>query len=99
MTNLLPTEDRLVIRRSDNTQTTTPGGLYIPENAKEKPVTGLVLAAGPGRINDAGLVPMMVKVGQTVLYGKYAGTEVTVDGDDLLILRETDVLAVVPPKV
>jgi chaperonin GroES len=71
------------------------GGLYIPDTAKEKPQQGEILAVGPGRYEKDKRVPMEVKVGDKVLYGKYSGTEVTIDGAQVLILRESDVLAVV----
>ena len=71
------------------------GGLYIPDTAKEKPQQGEVIAVGPGRTEDGKRVPMEVKAGDKVLYGKYSGTEVTIDGVQLLILRESDILAVV----
>ena len=71
------------------------GGLYIPDTAKEKPQQGTVVAVGPGRLNDDGeRMPMEVKIGDRVLYGKYAGTEVTVDGNEYLIVKESDILAV-----
>jgi chaperonin GroES len=71
------------------------GGLYIPDTAKEKPQQGEIVAAGPGRYEDGKRIPLDVKVGDRVLYGKYSGTEVTVDNDQYLILRESDVLAVI----
>jgi chaperonin GroES len=71
------------------------GGLFIPDTAKEKPQQGEIIAVGPGRYEKNVRVPMEVKVGDKVLYGKYSGTEVTIDNDQFLILRETDVLAVV----
>jgi len=71
------------------------GGLYIPDTAKEKPQQGEVVAVGPGRTEDGKKVPMEVKAGDKVLYGKYSGTEVTIDGEQLLILRESDILAIV----
>jgi chaperonin GroES len=71
------------------------GGLYIPDTAKEKPQQGEVMAVGPGRIEDGKRVDMELKVGDKVLYGKYSGTEVTVENEQYLILRESDVLAVV----
>ena len=71
------------------------GGLYIPDTAKEKPQQGEVVAVGPGRIEDGKLVPMELKAGQTVLYGKYSGTEVTLDDTQYLIIKESDVLAIV----
>jgi chaperonin GroES len=72
----------------------TRGGLFIPDTAKEKPQEGEILAVGPGRFDEGKRVPMDVKVGDKVLYGKYSGTEVIIDGESLLILRESDVLAV-----
>jgi chaperonin GroES len=71
------------------------GGLYIPDTAKEKPQQGEVIAVGPGRTEDGKRVPMEVKAGDKVLYGKYSGTEVTIEGEQLLILRESDILAIV----
>ena len=94
--NLQPLEDRIVVRPSEF-EATTASGLVIPDTAKEKPQQGDVLAIGPGRrseITDE-IVPMDVSVGDTVLYSKYGGTEITVEGEDLLILNARDVLAVV----
>ena len=71
------------------------GGLYIPDTAKEKPQQGEVIAVGPGRTEDGKRVPMEVKAGDKVLFGKYSGTEVTIEGEQLLILRESDILAIV----
>jgi chaperonin GroES len=71
------------------------GGLYIPDTAKEKPQQGEIVAVGPGRFEKDKRVPMEVKVGDKVLYGKYSGTEVTIEGDQYLILRESDVLAII----
>ena len=88
-----PLADRVVIRALEETEQMR-GGLYIPDTAKEKPQQGEVVAVGPGRFEKEQRVPMEVKVGDKVLYGKYSGTEVTVDGEQLLILRESDVLAV-----
>jgi len=89
-----PLEDRVVISPSEEMESMR-GGLYIPDTAKEKPQQGEIIAVGPGRVSDQGerLVPD-VKAGDKVLYGKYSGTEVTVDGESYLILREPDVLAV-----
>ena len=90
-----PLEDRILVQANE-AETTTASGLVIPDTAKEKPQEGTVLAVGPGRIDDKGnRVPIDVKVGETVLYSKYGGTEVTIDGDDLLILTSRDVLAIV----
>jgi chaperonin GroES len=88
-----PLADRVVIKAIEETEQMR-GGLYIPDTAKEKPQQGEIIAVGPGRYEDGKLVPMGVKVGDKVLYGKYSGTEVTVDGENYLILRESDVLAV-----
>jgi chaperonin GroES len=88
-----PLADRVVVRSLENTEQTR-GGLYIPDTAKEKPQQGEIVAAGPGRYDEGKRVPMEVKVGDKVLYGKYSGTEVTIDGEMLLILRESDVLAI-----
>jgi chaperonin GroES len=92
--NLKPVADRVVVRPS-KAEEKTKGGIIVPDTAKEKPVWGEVIAAGPGRVSDDGkLVAMGVKVGDKVLYGKYSGTEVTVDGEDLLIMRESDIFAI-----
>ena len=94
--NIKPLEDRIVVKPLDAEQTTA-SGLVIPDTAKEKPQTGDVLAVGPGRRSEQSgdLVPMEVGVGDTVVYSKYGGTEITVEGEDLLILNARDVLAVV----
>ena len=93
---LQPLEDRIVVQANEGDQTTA-SGLVIPDTAKEKPQQGEVLAVGPGkRAESTGeLIVLDVKVGDTVLYSKYGGTEVTIDGDDLLILTSRDVLAIV----
>ena len=91
---LAPLADRVVVRALEETETMR-GGLYIPDTAKEKPQQGEVIAVGPGRFEKDKRVPMDVKVGDKVLYGKYSGTEVTIDGEQYLILRESDVLAIV----
>jgi chaperonin GroES len=90
-----PLSDRVVVQALEEAEQTR-GGLYIPDTAKEKPQQGKVIAVGPGKLSDQGerLAPDL-KVGDTVLYGKYSGTEVTVDGEEYLILRESDVLAVI----
>ena len=94
--NLQPLEDRIVVRPSES-EATTASGLVIPDTAKEKPQQGDVLAVGPGRRSEqtGDLVPMDVAVGDTVVYSKYGGTEITVEGEDLLILNARDVLALV----
>ena len=89
-----PLADRVVIRALEETESMR-GGLYIPDTAKEKPQQGEIVAVGPGRFDEGKRVPMDVKVGDKVLYGKYSGTEVTLDGEQYLILRESDVLAVI----
>ena len=89
-----PLADRVVIRAMEEAEQMR-GGLYIPDTAKEKPQQGEIVAVGPGRYEKDKRVPLEVKVGDKVLYGKYSGTEVTIDGEQYLILRESDVLAVV----
>ena len=93
--NLQPLEDRIVVRPSDS-ESTTASGLVIPDPAKEKPQQGDVLAVGPGRRSEqtGELVPMDVAEGDTVVYSKYGGTEITVGGEDLLILNARDVLGI-----
>jgi chaperonin GroES len=90
-----PLSDRVVVQALEESEQTR-GGLYIPDTAKEKPQQGKIIAVGPGKLSDQGerLAPD-VKKGDTVLYGKYSGTEVTVDGEEYLILRESDILAVI----
>lgn len=91
---LTPLEDKIIVKQAQ-AETQTASGLYIPDNAKEKPQQGEVLAVGPGRRNDAGeRIPMDVKVGDKVLYSKYGGTEVSYAGEDYLILGSRDVLAI-----
>ena len=88
---LRPLHDRLIVKRLDGEEKTA-GGLFIPDTAKEKPQKGTVIAAGNGKKTDEGkTVSMDVKVGDTVLFGKYAGTEIKVDGDELLMMREDDI--------
>jgi chaperonin GroES len=93
---LKPLADRVVVKALEETETMR-GGLYIPDTAKEKPQQGEIIAAGPGKFDEKGgrRIPMDVKVGDKVLYTKYSGTETTIDGERLLILRESDVLAIV----
>jgi chaperonin GroES len=93
-TKVTPLADRVVVKALEETEQMR-GGLFIPDTAKEKPQQGEIIAVGPGRYEDAKLVPMSVKVGDKVLYGKYSGTEVTIDNEAYLILRESDVLAVI----
>ena len=89
-----PLADRVVVKAMEEAEQMR-GGLYIPDTAKEKPQQGEVIAVGPGRTEDGKRVPMEVKTGDKVLYGKYSGTEVPIDGEQLLILRESDILAIV----
>jgi chaperonin GroES len=93
--NLQPLEDRIVVRPNESEEKTA-SGLVIPDTAKEKPQQGEVLAVGPGKRaeNTGELIPLDVKVGDTVVYSKYGGTEITADGEDLLILNGRDVLAI-----
>jgi chaperonin GroES len=89
-----PLHDRILVKRTDS-EAKTKGGIIIPDTAKEKPQEALVVAVGPGRVNDDGkVVPMEVKKGDKVLFGKYSGSEVILDGEEHLIIREEDVLAV-----
>jgi chaperonin GroES len=93
--NIKPLSDRVVIKPAPADEK-VQGGIIIPDTAKEKPQKGTVVAAGPGRVSDNGqLIPMTVKVKDKVLYGKYSGTEVTIDNDEYLIIRESDILAIV----
>jgi chaperonin GroES len=90
-----PLHDRVVVRRID-AEEKTAGGIIIPDTAKEKPQQGEVLAVGPGKRDDAGnLVPLDVKAGDQILFGKWSGTEVKIDGQDLLIMKEDDIMGVV----
>jgi chaperonin GroES len=91
---IVPLSDRVVVRPLEDEEQTR-GGLYIPDTAKEKPQKGEIMAVGPGKVSDQGeRISPDVKAGDQVLYGKYSGTEVTVDGEAYLILRESDVLAI-----
>ena len=91
---LTPLEDKIIVKQAE-AQTQTASGLYIPDNAKEKPQQGEVLAVGPGRRDDKGeRIPMGVKVGDKVLYSKYGGTEVHYEGEDYLIVGARDILAI-----
>ena len=93
--NLRPLHDRVIIKRLDN-ETKTASGLVIPEIAAEKPDQGEILAVGTGKKDESGkVIPLDVKVGDRVLFGKYAGQTVKVDGDELLVMREEDIMAVV----
>jgi chaperonin GroES len=94
--NLKPLDDRIVVKANE-AEERTASGLVIPDTAKEKPQQGTVLAVGPGRRSEQSgeLIPLDVKVGDTVVYSKYGGTEITIEGEDLLILTSRDVLATV----
>lgn len=92
---LMPLNDRVLVKRLESEEKTA-GGLFIPDTAKEKPSKGEVVAAGPGKLDEAGKrVAMSVKAGDTVLFNKYAGTEVKLDGVEHLVMREDDILAVI----
>ena len=92
-----PLGDRVLVRRVDEEEK-TKGGIIIPDSAKEKPQEGEVLAIGPGARDDSGkLQPLDVKVGNRILFGKWSGTEVKLDGEDLLIMKESDILGVLEP--
>jgi chaperonin GroES len=93
--NLKPLADRVIIKPSE-AEEKTKGGIILPDTAKEKPIEGTVVAVGPGKISDDGKqVKLEVKVGDKVLYGKYSGTEVAVEGEEYLIMRESDIFAII----
>jgi chaperonin GroES len=93
--NIKPLEDRVIVKALEPEQKTA-GGIIIPDNAKEKPQRGEIMAVGPGKFSTEGKrIEMTLKKGNTILYGKYSGTEVKIDGQDYLILRESDVLAII----
>ena len=93
--NIRPLNDRLLVQRLEEEETTA-GGIIIPDSAKEKPAQGNVVAVGPGKLNDAGeRVALQVKKGDVILFSKYGGTDVKLDGEDYLIMREDDVLGIV----
>jgi chaperonin GroES len=94
-----PLHDRVVVRRL-NAEEKTSGGIIIPDTAKEKPMEGEIIAAGPGARNEAGqLVPLDVKAGDRILFGKWSGTEVKLDGEELLIMKESDIMGIVEGTV
>jgi chaperonin GroES len=96
--NVRPLHDRVLVRRLEQEEKTA-GGIIIPDTAKEKPMQGEILAVGTGHRNDDGKVtPLDVKVGDTVLFTKWAGTEVKIDGEELMIMKESDILAIVENK-
>lgn len=93
--NIRPLHDRVVVRRTEE-ETMSAGGIVLPGSATEKPATGQIVAAGNGKITDSGDVRAMdVKVGDNIMFGKFAGTEVKVDGEELLVMREDDIVAVI----
>ena len=93
-----PLHDRVIVKRLEE-ERTSPGGIVIPDSAAEKPVQGKIVAVGKGKILEDGNVrPLDVKVGDKILFGKYSGTEVKIDGEELLVMREEDVMAVIEGK-
>ena len=92
---IIPLNDRVLVKRTEEIQM-TKGGIYIPDTAKEKPIEGKVVAVGSGKVSDSGeRVALTVKAGDRVLFGKYAGTEIKVEGEEHLMMREDDILAIV----
>ena len=93
--NIRPLQDRVILKRMEE-ESTSAGGIVIPDSAAEKPSRGEIIAAGKGkRLESGDIIPLDVKVGDTVLFGKYSGTEVKVDGADLLVMREDDIMGVI----
>ena len=92
-TKMRPLSDRVVVKRIDE-ETTSSGGIIIPDTAKEKPQEGKIIAVGPGKTEDGKTIKLDVKKGDRILFGKYSGTEVTLDGDEHIIMREDDILGV-----
>ena len=91
-----PLQDRVIVRRLEDAVEKAKGGIIIPDTAKEKPQQGKVIAVGKGKVNDEGKVtPLDVKTGDTILFGKYSGSEIKIDGEEHLIMREEDILGVV----
>jgi chaperonin GroES len=91
-----PLQDRVIVKRLEDEDERTKGGIIIPDTAKEKPQRGKVIAAGKGKMNEDGkVIPLDVKKGDVILFGKYAGSEIKIDGEEHLIMREDDILAVV----
>ena len=90
-----PLNDRVLVQRLEE-MAMTKGGIYIPDSAKEKPVEGKVVAVGPGKVNDQGnRVPLNVKEGDKILFGRYAGSEIKIEGEEYLMMREEDILAII----
>ena len=97
--NIRPLYDRILVKRIDNDVEKTSGGLYIPDSAKEKPQEGEVVAVGKGkRLDDGKIVPLDVKAGDRILFGKYSGSEIKLDGEEYLIMREDEVLGILDSK-
>ena len=95
MMNIRPLQDRVILKRMEE-ESTSAGGIVIPDSAAEKPSRGEIIAAGKGkRLESGDIIPLDVKVGDTVLFGKYSGTEVKVEGTELLVMREEDIMAVI----
>ncbi len=93
--NIRPLHDRVIVRRLED-ERTSPGGIVIPDTVAEKPMQGEVVAAGKGKINESGDIrPLEVEAGDKILFGKYSGTEVKVNGEDLLVMREDDIMGVI----
>ncbi len=93
--NIRPLQDRVIVKRMEEERTSS-GGIVIPDSATEKPIRGEVIAVGPGKVQDNGKkLPVDLKVGDTVLFGKYSGTEVKIDDEDYLVMREDDILGVI----
>ncbi|MCX7767117.1 MAG: co-chaperone GroES [Candidatus Sumerlaeia bacterium] len=91
-----PLGDRVVVKRIEEEEQKSAGGIIIPDTAKEKPQRGKVIAVGPGRLSDDGKrMPMEVKVGDEILFGKYSGTDIKIDGEEYLIMHESDILAII----
>jgi chaperonin GroES len=93
-TKIKPLQDRVIVKRTEESEQMR-GGLYIPDTAKEKPQEGEIIAAGPGKVENGNKIELTVKVGDKVLFGKYAGTEVKLDGEEYLIMREDDILGII----
>jgi chaperonin GroES len=97
-TKIRPLHDRVIVKREED-ERKSPGGIVIPDTATEKPIKGRIIAVGKGKIMENGDVrPLDVKIGDKVLFGKYSGTEVKVDGDDVLVMREEDIMAIIESK-
>ena len=93
--NIRPLQDRVIVKRMEE-ETTSAGGIVLPDSATEKPIRGEVLAVGPGKILDSGdKRPLDIKIGDTVLFGKYSGTEIKIDDEELLVMREEDIMGVI----